>query len=70
MSKDDNRARMPQIAAIVDQIRAQGIAVKVLYAKENGVELGKQPVYREVFDIPREWAQRAKEGARVSPKAS
>jgi hypothetical protein len=64
MSRDDNRARMPVIAALVDELRAQGLMVKVLYAKENGVELGRMPEYREVFDIPRRGRM---EGARGVP---
>lgn len=52
MSRDNNRTAMPQVAAFVDQIRAQGVEVKVLYASENGHELGKKPQDREVFDIP------------------
>lgn len=52
MTRDNNRNAMPTVAALVDQLRAQGIEVKVLYAAENGRELGKKPQDREVFDIP------------------
>ena len=36
MKRDSNRAAMPTVAAFVDEIRAQGFSVKVLYASENG----------------------------------
>jgi len=55
----NNRAAMPQVADIVDQIRAQGLDVKVIYAAENGKELGRKPEYREVFDIPRDYLKPA-----------
>lgn len=49
-----NRGAMPQIAAIVDEIRAMGIDVKVLYASENGTTFDRrEPVKPEsVFPIP------------------
>jgi hypothetical protein len=59
--RESNRASMPTVAAFIDELRALGLEVKVLYAKENGVTLGNKPVYREVFEIPRQWARRAKE---------
>lgn len=44
MSKQQNRERMPEIAAVVDQCRKFfGPTVKVEYAKENGIEIGTQP---------------------------
>jgi hypothetical protein len=45
MSAESNRQQMPVIAKFVDELRAQGFSVKVLYAKENGVEKGKKPIY-------------------------
>lgn len=52
MSRDNNRNAMPIVAAFVDEIRKQGLEVRVIYASENGKELGKKPQDREVFDIP------------------
>jgi len=43
MKKDANRQAMPIIAAFVDEIRAQGVTVKVLYASENGRTVGTKP---------------------------
>lgn len=41
MSASTNRERMPNVARMVDEIRAVfGDGVKVLYAKEGGYELG------------------------------
>lgn len=40
-SREQNRARMPLVAAALDQFRAAfGPGVRVLYASENGHELG------------------------------
>ncbi len=49
-----NRDAMPQIAEIVDQIRAMGIDVKVIYASENGTTFDRrEPVNPQaVFVIP------------------
>lgn len=39
--REENRARMPVIAAFVDSIKAEfGEGVKVLFAKENGYAVG------------------------------
>ena len=50
MSIDDerrtNRATMPGVAALVDGLRAAGFAPKVLWACENGHQVGQ----RESFD--------------------
>ena len=40
--RDRNRARMPQVAAWVDGLRALFGPVTVEYAKEGGLELGKR----------------------------
>lgn len=55
MSAQDNRAAMPTIAALVDELRAQGLELRVIYASENGKTLGKKPEHREVFDIPKDY---------------
>jgi hypothetical protein len=53
MSKADNRARMPTVAAIVDEFRAfLGNGGKVIYASENGHEIGVKPCETNVFPIP------------------
>ena len=54
-----NRAAMPVVASFVDELRAQGLNVKVIYAAENGKELGRKPDYREVFEIPRDYLKPA-----------
>lgn len=41
--KEENRARMPKVAALVDSFREEfGDGVKVLYASENGCTVGKE----------------------------
>ena len=41
---EDNRKRMPWVASMVDEFRKHfGQDVKVLYAKENGIEVGRLP---------------------------
>lgn len=47
-----NRAAMPAVAQLVDEIRAQGVSVRVIYAQEGGQERGRKPEDKEVFDIP------------------
>lgn len=66
MSKEDNRRQMPTVAALVDELRAQGFAPKVIYAKENGREVGTQPAYREVFQIPKDYRKEAPDAPRRS----
>lgn len=51
-SRENNRARFPNVAALVDEIKAQGFDAKVIWCSENGISAGKQPQYTEVFDIP------------------
>lgn len=53
MSSSSNRAAMPNVAAIVDELRAQDLAPKVLWAREGGLEIGQRPIFREVFEIPK-----------------
>ena len=44
-NKNNNRANFPQTALIVDEFRKYfGSDVKLLYAKENGKEIGSKPV--------------------------
>lgn len=43
MSRADNRAAMPLVAAMVDEIRATCPDAKVLWVKEGDRELGKRP---------------------------
>lgn len=47
-----NRAAMPIVAAIVDELRAQGLSPKVVFASENGVTVGRRPRYENVFEVP------------------
>lgn len=52
MTASSNRERMPNVAKMVDEIRAVfGDGVKVLYAKENGYELGT-PFDRRKLAVP------------------
>jgi hypothetical protein len=53
MSADSNRARFPTVAAIVDELRAQGLNPRVLWAKEGPYEVGQRPEHPNAFDIPR-----------------
>lgn len=52
MSKADNRARMPTVAAIVDEYREW--LAKVIYASENGIVIDRREPQDEdkVFTIP------------------
>lgn len=52
-ARDANRAAMPNVAAFMDELRAQGISARVIYARENGVTFGKKPVYENAFAVPR-----------------
>lgn len=47
MSREDNRRCMPTVAEWVDQLREQGLEPKVIWASENGMEVGRKPEYRE-----------------------
>lgn len=48
MSAESNRLRMPTVAQWVDELREQGFQPKVIWAKENGYEVGKKPEYEEM----------------------
>lgn len=50
MSRDENRARMPGVAAIVDQFRP--LMGSVIYASENGHVIDRREPETNVFDIP------------------
>ena len=55
MSKDENRSKMPTVAAFVDAVRAEFGGGTVIYAKENGIELGKRPergIIPKLYDFP------------------
>lgn len=56
-SAEDNRKRMPWVASIVDECRKHfGEGVKVLYAKENGIEVGKKPDPSK-YVVPNVWVE-------------
>ena len=54
MTRDEkaaqNRARMPTVAAWVDEYAQWG--AKVIYASEGGHQVGKQPDEVNVFTVP------------------
>ncbi len=50
--RSSNRARMPTVAAIVDEYRSLGLTVTVIHATENGITVGKKPTNENAFDIP------------------
>jgi hypothetical protein len=50
VSRESNRAAMPTVAAIVDEYR-QWLG-KVVYASENGHEIGVKPCNENAFQIP------------------
>jgi hypothetical protein len=54
MSKASIRSRMPTVAAIFDEFRAQFPEAKLLYGSEGGHEIdAREPVSADqVFDIP------------------
>jgi|GEM_PF-3303698 len=53
-SSSSNRLNMPTVARVIDDIRdVFGADARVLYAKENGFELGKPPDAKGVFSPPR-----------------
>lgn len=56
-SASSNRQAMPTVAQMVDDIRAMGIEVRVIYAAEKGKELGKKPEGENAFDIPRNYCK-------------
>jgi hypothetical protein len=46
------RAAMPTVSAIVAELSAQFPSLKVIYACENGIVVGRKPADTEVFEIP------------------
>lgn len=57
MTAKDNRAKMPTVAKFVDECRAVfGDGCKVLWAKENGYELGT-PIDRSKLVTPNVWVE-------------
>lgn len=57
MTAESNRAKMPWVASIVDECRKHfGDGVKVLYAKENGIELGT-PIDTSKLVVPNVWVE-------------
>ena len=51
---------MPTVASIVDELRAQGLSPRVIWAREKSHEVGQRPDYREVFEIPRNYRMPSK----------
>jgi hypothetical protein len=52
MSKGSIRSRMPTVAAIFDEVRAQFPEAKLLYGKEGAHEIDAREPEANVFDIP------------------
>lgn len=48
-----NREQFPRIAALVDDLRKQGIDVTVKYCKEGNYELGLKPNIKKIGVIRR-----------------
>jgi hypothetical protein len=49
--RQSNRESMPTIAQIVDEIRAQGIDVRVLWASEGGKTVGRKPQQENAYPL-------------------
>lgn len=47
------RAAMPVVAALVTEYREMFPSAVVVYAKENGITVGKPPARENAFTIPR-----------------
>ena len=64
MTREENRARMPIVTAWVDMMRAEFGEVRVTYASENGLTLGKPlPVGFVAHPSPEHWnAKSSKKG--------
>lgn len=62
----NNRDRMPQVAEIVDAFRAVFGDVKVKYACENGIEIGKKTEGGVVPVLPLEMSDVRKANGRKS----
>lgn len=57
MTAKDNRARMPNVARMIDEIRAVfGQDCKVLWAREGGYELGT-PIDPSKLVVPNVWVE-------------
>jgi hypothetical protein len=52
VSKASIRSRMPTVAAIFDEVRAQFPEAKLLYGKEGAHEIDARQPESNVFDIP------------------
>lgn len=47
-----NRAEFPEIAAVIDQLRAQGGVVKVLWLAKQGMTIGPAPDnWADIFEV-------------------
>jgi hypothetical protein len=57
--RESNRVSMPTVAAFVDELRAQGLSLKVIFASENGIRVGKKPQGENAFDIPPQYRMEA-----------
>ena len=56
MSKDQLRAAMPTVAAIVDEFRQwMADGGKLIYAAENNHVIDRRTPEREVFTVPRNY---------------
>lgn len=60
--REANRAAMPIITAIIDELRAAGFPPRVIHAKEGGCELGTVPVLDpdKTFTIPPRYRMNSK----------
>lgn len=57
MTAKDNRAKMPTVAKMVDEVKAVfGDGVKVLWAREGGYELGT-PIDTSKLVTPNVWVE-------------
>lgn len=55
MSREQNRANFPRATEMFDEIRATCPEARVLWASENGREIGKRPALEpEYFEISAE----------------
>lgn len=57
MTAEDNRKRMPNVAKVIDEVRAVfGDGCKVLWAREGGYELGT-PIDPSKLVVPNVWIE-------------
>lgn len=62
MNRDQLRAAMPTVAAIVDEFRSlMADGGKVIYASENGHVIDRREPEINVFDIPPRYREAPKE---------